>query len=248
MKLSTSKSIIKYFLLLILFSVSVISAQEISVNGGVDIVNRYNWRGLEVNDNPNLQPALSLSFSGFTLGFWGSYAISSANDAKAATELADEEIDLYLSYVFATNAGDFGVLLTDYYFPDLGIPLGFYHHQGGAHVLEMGLTYNGPESFPINIFAGYNFYNDPGKNTYFEVSYPFSLNGVDLSLFAGGTGGSKDNPIYYGTDKFALLRVGITGSKSISLSENFELPLSVSYIVNPNADIAQLIFGTGLHF
>ena len=85
--------------------------------------------------------------------------------------------------------------------------------------------------------------NDPGNNMYFEFGYPFTISEIDFGLVVGGTTGSEDNPGYYGSDEFALINVGISASKEVKITEDFSLPLSSSFIVNPKADIAYMVFG-----
>lgn len=207
-----------------------VNAQEISL--GTDIVSKYMWRGLEINNAPNIQPSLSYSNGGFEGGFWGSYSIDGA-------ESGSYEIDGYLSYSF----GDFGLLLTDYYFPGAGVEIGKFDGDGvGAHTVEIGASYSGP----ISISVYYNLHNDTGNNMYFEVGYSTSVGDVGLDLFVGGTPGSEDNPGYYGSDNLAIINIGITASKSIKITEDFELPIFTSFILNPKAEVGYMVFGLSL--
>lgn len=228
------KNLKHFFTALIITAVSVLSynnikAQEVSL--GADIVSKYMWRGLEINKSPNIQPSLSYSSGGFEGGFWGSYALT-----KDAGDVASYEIDAYLSYSF----GDFGLLLTDYYFPESGIKIGKFDGDGvGAHTLEIGASYSGP----ISISAYYNIHNDVGNNIYFEVGYSTSVGDVGLDLFVGGTPGSEDNPGYYGSDNLAIINIGVTASKSIKVTDDFELPVFTSFILNPKAEIGYMVFG-----
>ena len=57
----------KYFcffttIILLAFSFSA-SAQNVLVNLNADLVSRYIWRGLNVNDQPNIQPAITFKLS-----------------------------------------------------------------------------------------------------------------------------------------------------------------------------------------
>jgi hypothetical protein len=237
MKLSSINSIVKYLAVIIVIFTINLSAQ-ISASAGADLVSRYIWRGLEINKGPNIQPAIAFGAGGLEVGLWGSHSLSFYPGVAYPTE-----IDLYASYGFSTEAGDISLLITDYYFPDSGIPLGWAEDGTGAHTLEVGAGYSGTESFPLSVSLYYNFYNDPGNNLYFEFGYPFVISGIDFGLIVGGTPGSEDNPVYYGTDELALINVGISASKEVKITEDFSLPLSSSFIVNPNADIAYFVFG-----
>ncbi|MBK7629177.1 MAG: hypothetical protein IPJ23_00235 [Ignavibacteriales bacterium] len=55
---------------------SVAFAQDLSLTVSADLVSRYIWRGIDVNDAVNIQPNLSLAVGGFSAGFWGSYSLS----------------------------------------------------------------------------------------------------------------------------------------------------------------------------
>jgi hypothetical protein len=218
-----------------IFATSNLSAQPY---GGADFVSRYIWRGLEINKSFNVQPSFGYSTGGFDIGLWGSYAISDVENTLQS------EIDLYASYTFSTSAGDIAVLFADYYFPDENVRLGDFDDSTGAHILELGLGYTGPDSFPIAVSVYMNVYNDTGNNTYFEVSYPISLpNNYRMDLFVGATSGSLENPTYYGTDKFGFLNVGFKVSKDIVLTDSFSIPAFILFTTNPTSDKAHLAAG-----
>lgn len=222
--------------LLASFLMISINAQDISI--GADFINRYIWRGLEINNAPNIQPGLSLSYKGLEAGFWASYTLS--NEVSNT-----DEIDAFVGYTISSEAGDISLLLTDYYFPNAGVPLSDFDNGSGAHTLELTFGFT-PAKFPISFLVGYNIYNDDGNNLYFELGYSATISDVDLSLFAGAAAGSEENPAYYGTDEFAVINIGLTASKSIKITDDFELPITSSLIVNPEADIAYMVFGFSL--
>jgi hypothetical protein len=196
------------------------------------------WRGLEINKSFNVQPSFGYGAGAFDIGLWGSYAISDVENALQS------EIDLYASYTFTTSGGDIAILFTDYYFPDSNVRLGDFDDGTGAHTLEVGVGYSGPESFPVSIAAYMNVYNDAGNNMYFEVGYPLSLpDKYSLDLFVAATPGSSENPNYYGTDKFGFLNVGFKASKDIVLTDSFSIPGFISFIMNPTTDKAHLVAG-----
>jgi hypothetical protein len=207
---------------------------------GTDIYSRYIWRGLNAGgDSPSLQPSLSYSTCGFTAGFWGAYSYP-GNGAVYS------EIDTYVAYAHTTEtSGSFSLIATDYYIPSLQIPFGYYQDKGGAHVIEGGVGYSGPESFPISLTGYFNFYNDPDNSAYIQVGYPFTIEDATLSLDAGFVPAKS---AYYLTDKAALLNLSITAAKSITITDKFSIPINVAYIINPNQDISYLVFGAGFTF
>jgi hypothetical protein len=207
---------------------------------GTDIYSRYIWRGLNLGgDSPSFQPGLSYSAYGFTVGFWGAYSFPGNGTTYS-------ENDIYASYTLTTeNVGSFSLLYTDYYIPSLGIPFGFYQRSGGAHVLEGGLSYVGPEIFPVSLSSYYNIHCDPDNSVYLQVGYPFVISDASLTVAAGFVPAKS---AYYLTDKGTIINVIITASKSIALSDKFALPINVSYINNPKLDISYLAFGASFTF
>ncbi|MFH2049500.1 MAG: hypothetical protein ABIJ12_08640 [bacterium] len=225
----------------------VMASDKVTINSGVDFYNRYVWRGLDIANTPSLQPALSVAFSGLEIGTWGAYTMS--NEASES-----DEIDFWLGYTIGMENGvSLSFLATDYYFPNAGIDFfNFNNHDAviddtipdqGAHTIEIGASFTGPESFPITISGYLNVYNDAGSNTYFQVDYPVKVGETELGLFIGATGGSKDNPGYYGSDEFDFINLGVTASREIKVSETFSIPFNVSFIVNPNDEISHLVVG-----
>ena len=236
-------------LLLILMTVggSVLAGDKVEVNSGVDFYNRYLWRGLDIAATPSIQPSLSIGSGGFEFGIWGAYTLSNNNSAS-------DEIDFWLGYTIPMNNGaSVQLLATDYYFPNAGVDFFNFNDYDamiddtlpdpGAHLFEIGLSFTGPESFPITLSGYMNIYNEAGNNTYFQVDYPVMIGETELGLFCGATGGSKDNPDYYGADAFSIINVGVTTTKDLKVSETFSLPLTVSFIVNPKAEVSHLVVG-----
>jgi len=230
------------FLLLSLTNITF--AQDLSLNLGADVVSLYIWRGINVNDVVNIQPSFTLSVSGFSAGFWGSYGFMDNETYNPYKQ----EIDTWISYTYEFSNGiRLGGIVTDYYYPSAGIPWGNFNNYdnpdgGGAHTIETGILINGPSSFPLNIAGYVNVYNDAGFNTYFQADYLLSVADVSLDFFIGAAGGSEKNSGYYGTEKFNVINMGMKASKSIKITDDYSLPLAASFIINPNTNIAYLVF------
>lgn len=244
------KYLIRVFLIVV-FMISiaggVYGADNVSVNSSVDLYNRYVWRGLDIANTPSIQPTLSVVISGFEIGTWGAYTLS--NEASES-----DEIDFWMSYSHKLKNGvTINLLATDYYFPNAGIKLFNFNNYDavindsipdpGAHTIELGLSITGFKSLPVTLSGYLNVYNDAGSNTYFQIDYPVTVNGTELGLFCGIAGGSKDNPDYYGADKFSVLDLGVTTNREIKVSESFSMPLAVSLIVNPKKEISYILIG-----
>lgn len=236
---------VPYFLILILlvFSLSPF-AQQTSINVSADLVSKYIWRGLDVNQAPNLQPSLSVSAYGISAGFWGSYSLDNNSNSTYS-----QEIDTWLSYKYQfENGPSVSAVITDYYFPSAGIKWTNFNNYddttgAGAHTLEAGLIFAACEKFPITLSAYMNFYNDAGNNLYFQIDYPINVAETPLNFFIGAAAGSEENPAYYGTEKFNVINLGVKASRSIKISEDYSLPVSVTFALNPRSEISYLVFG-----
>jgi hypothetical protein len=201
-----------------------------SFNVGADIVSRYVWRGADYGESASVQPALAFSTGGFEIGTWASYAMNP--DGAPANEH-----DLWVSY----TTGIITLGVTDYYFPNAGFDFFDFDGDGeGAHLIEPFVSVSGPESFPMSFYAGYFAHNDPDNSIYLNATYPFAIDGVDLSF---GIGASPTESALYGTDGFGIIEMILGASKSIPITEGFSLPLSVAYILNPYAETSFLVVG-----
>jgi hypothetical protein len=233
------------FAFLFFCSMSITFAQDLNLDLGADIVSLYIWRGLNVNDAVNIQPSFTLNVSGFSAGFWGSYGLLD-NETENPYK---QEIDTWINYTYEfSNGMSIGGIVTDYYFPSAGIPWGNFNNYdnpdgGGAHTIEGGLSIEGPESFPVTLSGFINVYNDAGNNTYFQIDYSSTVAEIPLDFFIGAAGGSTENSGYYGTEKFNVINLGVGASKSIKVTEDYSIPISVTFIINPRAEVSYLVFG-----
>lgn len=207
------------------------TAQSFSL--GADFVSRYVWRGTDFGESASIQPGLSFTSGAFTIGSWANYSL-------AADGAGANEHDLFLSL----SLGQFSLGVTDYYFPNSSPD--FFNFDGdaeGSHWIEPFVGFTGPESFPISLFAGVFVHNDPDNSVYLEAQYPFSLNGTSLTLTAGVV---PMESAFYATEGFAVTNLGISASHEVQFTDRFSLPVSVSYILNPDAERSYLVFGISL--
>jgi hypothetical protein len=201
------------------------SGSPISISA--DIMSRYVWRGTDYGGSPSIQPSIEFVTGGFTLGFWGAYT----------TNLPGvQELDLYASYTFSDMVT---IGFTDYFFPDEIFGYDYFEtrRDSSGHVLEGFASFNGLENLPLTFLVGYNFYNDSFNSIYFEVGYGFSIFDVFLGM---------GNGIYTTDINFNVVNIGVTASKTIQLTEKFGLPISTSFILNPEAKAVHLVFGITL--
>lgn len=217
--------------------VSDVHAQTVSL--GADIASRYVWRGADFGESLSLQPSLSVSGSGLELGAWASYATNPEGSGV-------NEIDLWLGYTVETaSSGSFSFGVTDYYFPAPGAPelFNFENDGAGAHWIEPYVSFTGPASFPVTVYGGAFVHNDPDKSIYLQASYPITVEDVEIGFTAGASAGES---ALYGTSSFTFINLAVSASKAIPITDQFSLPISVSYIVNPTPDASRSFLVVGI--
>ena len=201
---------------------------KFSVDVEVDLVSSYVWRGM-YQTGVSVQPVLSLSAYGVTLGTWGSSDFSTF--AK--------ELDFFLSY----EIGGFSASITDYWWNGEGES---FFRERGSHFLEGSLEYTFSEKFPLSLGINTMFWGDGDKNadgnqrysTYISASYPFSVGSTDCEV---GIGVSPWEGLY--SDKFDVAVISAKASRNLKLSSEYSLPIFVELILSPAQDNAYLIFG-----
>lgn len=219
----------------------IIQCTSSQLKFGVDVYSRYIWRGLDYGNSPSVQPLLSYTSGGFTVGTWGAYSTGvSGVDTVSGSGKAFSEHDLFASYGISTGSGTFSLFYTDYFYPSNGLRYFNFTKNGGAHVLEFGAGWTGTESLPFSVTAYYNFHNDPDNSVYVQCGYNYSSELYTANIFAAFTPGKS---AWYGSRKADLINVGVSGTKTLSVSDKLSIPLTVSYIVNPHVEQSYLIVG-----
>jgi hypothetical protein len=227
-----NKSHLLFLILAFSINLSALSQTDtiksISANGGVDLVSRYLWRGQDYSKSPSIQPTLSATWKGVTLGSWGSYNFTGSGL---------QETDLFLT----KSIGPVTFALWDYwtYCDTLVNNVFDYKKKTTAHQLEVQALISGGEILPFNLMGSYFFYGaDSTKSIYIELQYLHSFGKMDLQLFAG----FQPKGEFYG-NKATFVNVGCVLIKPIKITESWELPLSLSFIVNPYTKSAYLVAG-----
>jgi hypothetical protein len=227
------------------------SAQiETSFNTGVDLMSRYVWRGMNLGgSSPSIQPTLEFSAGNFTLGTWGAFSMSDG--------VTVQETDLYLSYSIKEM---FSITVTDYFFPDETLSNNHYFEfdkDSTGHLLEGAVSFDGTDKIPFTFLAAVNFWGADakkadGKNqfsTYLELGFNGRCKEIDYNIFAGFTPNSPDaekGETGFYADKAGFINLGITISKEIQITDKFSLPVTTSFIVNPQAENVFLVVGISL--
>ena len=236
----------KYYILLFLLSISVLplNAEEttplpeaeeettgpVEAIIGVDLVNQYIWRGLDLGD-VSMQPTLGIEWKGLSLSAWGSVGISDVSD--------DKELDLTLAYTIA----GFNVGITDYWFSKGS----YFQYKGGktTHIWEANVGYDfGFLSIQwYTNFAGDDGLNKDGKraySSYFELSAPFRLGGLDWTAAIGAVPYATTS---YDANGFCITNVGLRATKDFVIKKKYHLPVFAGLTANPRAEKLYLLCG-----
>ena len=211
------------------------AAQErVTADVGADLVSSYVWRGQDLG-GAALQPALSIGYRGFSLSGWGSVGFS-RSDTK--------EFDLTLAY----RHKGFSVSVTDYWFDGSA---GYFHYgaRNTSHVFEAQLGYDF-SVVAINWYTnfagndGLNKSNDRAYSSYFSLSAPFRLGGLEWSAELGATPWATT---FYngGAGGFEVTNVGVGASKQITVTDKYSFPIFAKAIWNPATEGAYFVFGIG---
>ena len=186
---------------------------------GADLVSSYVWRGTQFGSGAHIQPYMDLGSGNLTGGVWGSFPTSAKGGGN--------ELDLWVSYDF----GPLALTVTNYTFPS----------EGGVYADGEGL-FNGDYTelaastsiMGVDLSAGYF---TEVEALYVELG--FSTGAVDIAL---GYGDDQADGFYAGGGS-GLVNMSFSGSKDIQISDNYALPVFGSFILNPQAETAFLVFG-----
>jgi len=213
---------------------------------GADFVSSYVWRGMYLSGT-SIQPDMSFSVGGFSIGAWGSVDIAGFGWYK--------EVDLYASYSF----GNFTAGLFNYWVSSEDEYNYFDFSEDTFHQLEANLSYSF-DPFPLTLgwntmIAGFDHYLDDSGNkkrafsTYLEATYAFSVKEVNLEA-ALGVSPWKSSTLYTSdfwrnnrTEGPALVNISLTASKEIKITDKYSLGIFGQLAFNPAKEDAFFVFG-----
>lgn len=203
----------------------------LSATVSVDLVSHYIWRGQDYGQTPSVQPGLSATWKDFTLGYWGAYRIAGSGD---------HEFDFYLE----KTVGPVTFSIWDYWSICDTTSNDFldYKKNTTSHLLEAQVLLSGGEKLPFNLLGSYFFYGaDPTKSMYIELQYVHSFGTIDTQIFAG----FQPKGEFYAS-KAAFVNVGCSATKSLKMTKNWSIPLSLSLNYNPDIQKVYLVGGITL--
>lgn len=238
------KIVLALSLFLGLSSIGAVPAQsDTKLNASLsgDLVSSYVWRGFK-QAGASVQPSLSVEAAGFSLGAWASTDIAGNGN---------KEVDFSLSY----SIKGLTLSLTDYWwdgeFAERYFSYPDKETQNMGHILEVGLSYTVSESFPLSL--SWNTFvlgrgnkkasnGDNSFSTYIEASYPFYVNGINMSASAGFIPWES---AVYGADMdgFKFTSIGLGASKDVKINDRFSIPVFAKIIANPAREDIHFVFG-----
>jgi len=203
---------------------------------GATIVSQNVWRGIMLDNKPNIQPVVGLSIGNFEIGAFGT--VSLANSYS--------EADLYASYTFKNMK----IMFTDLYIDLSGMTNSQnyfdYSDTSGYHHIMCDLIFLGTEKVPLQItastmlYSGWDLY-DSGKRrytTYLEARYLYKGWEMFVGAFSGGS-----NFYINDADGVNVGNVGVAYNYEIEISDKFKLPTIAQICVNPQMKKFYLTFG-----
>jgi uncharacterized protein (TIGR02001 family) len=242
MKNMSTRTLLVVLTLSLLASPAFAQIGNVSVEGGVDIVSHYIFRGFGFTNKPTAQPSLTVGFgeSGVSFNVWGSAALK-----QRSIQDAGDELDFTLTYDGTLGEQYENVGLTvgmiQYTFPSLP--------KGDKLTTEFyaGLSLDVPASPSLTL------YRDLGQFDYWYlnggVGHEVQLTPEgNVSLGVSGDVGYSD-----GTDKFEFNHVGASVSLSashslFSASANIGIIRRIEDIVEDGGEQTQVWGGVSVGF
>jgi len=220
--------------------VPVLSTAQTPVSTSIDFpfFSKYVWRGVNLVNDPVLQPSVNFEYQGWNLNLWGNYDI---DNLKQFTEY-----DITFSYSGELPQGSWSAGYIDYANPQSTI----------KHTREFfaSFTFN----HELSPYIQLNYDNDEVDGLYarFGIEKGIPTSSGDLNLHTWlGFGDDDMNGALYGNNKSGLADFGLEATFSRQFGEQTTGYLKLSYttLLNKNhlagaPNRNNLIFGFGVGY
>lgn len=211
---------------------------------GVDLQTKYIWRGMEMmtsESSPVVFPQVNYQNGGLSVYVMGASALNGKYS----------EVDMGISYTYKWLA----VGLNDYYYPTVDSPYDHYFtfkRNETGHWLE-GVVTIAPEKIPLYLVVS-SFFGGADKDmngkqaysTYAELGGHYDFrNNHSLSLAVG----TAMNPSCYNgySHGIGICNVELKYTYNVML-DDFSIPISTAFIINPVYNKSFVNFMTSLSF
>jgi len=189
----------------------------------LDYASKYIWRGIEVNDEPVLQPSVTLSAAGFSFNAWGNYDLT-----DGGREDNFSEYDYTLKYATKLDDEDklaFEVGAIEYYFPPRG---------AGNDTQEAFVTLGYDCLLAPTVSVFYDFGEVHGFYGQAGIGHTFVLDEEEerLKLNLGakiGYATTDYNAGYFGVNKNGLNDGVLSAGLSYAVTEKFTVAWTLLY-------------------
>lgn len=216
--------------------------RESNFHLGVELQSKYLWRGQEYGTSPAVFPTVHYDYKGLSIGAIGAYAWDGSH----------QECDLYASY----STSGLTIAVTDYYYPTaVGAKDQFFEldNKKAGHMFEATLAYE-HKKVPVSIllstfFAGAdkNLEGNQAWSSYLELGTHYDFlenNSVSLAV------GSALNKSFYNNFEtgFSVVNIALKYTYNVQFKNNWNLPLSASYVINPQKEKSFINFSASFGF
>lgn len=228
---------VQFLIFFLLISTKTFCQLQLS-DAEVLVQSRHVWRGEKLGTAPAIEPSVTFSANRFSFNVW----------ASVTTNISYSEVDLIPAYQF----NKFQITLLNYYNPVPGESNQYLNFQEGKsrHSLELTADNYCVDKQRFKWMLGTFLLGDkneetgnPFYSTYLEFKYPFTIWKIDAEPFCGLTPFNG----YY-AEKLAVINSGISFSKSFKISPTLSLPISATYIFNPNQNKHLFVIASGIAF
>jgi uncharacterized protein (TIGR02001 family) len=199
------------------------TAEGPEASAQVEILSQYVWRGLVVNDEAVLQPAMTVGKGGFWIGAWGNFDLTDS----VATEGEFSEIDLTAAYGAGIGplAVEFGIV--EYLFPNVTSGT----NAAGA-TRELYVSVSAGTALDPTATVYYDFAETDGLYALLGVAHQVDTTetlGVELNLTVGYAD-ADFSAFHFGADNAGLVDMTASVSAELSLSEEVILGVGGHYV------------------
>lgn len=207
---------------------------SVSVDAEALVVSKYVWRGLEINEDPVLQPSMTVAYGGFSFNVWGNMDLTDFGEDECIYTSDCEsrawqftEIDLTLDYTHSFDKFTVGAGVISYQFPN-------WDESEDTHEVYLAMSYDCLLAPGLTIY--YDFDEVEGFYANFSLGHSFAINdkvGIDLSGSIG-YGDSDYNEAYFGVDDGALVDVNCSIAIPYQVTDKISISpvLTLSSIVD----------------
>lgn len=208
---------------LALFSTLAHGQTKIETEFTVDLATKYVWRGVNVVNDPVLQPAVTFGLGRFTAAAWANVETTNWNlpNYDSAPRGRVTEINLTGEYSWRYRAVAFKVGLVDYQYSGTGLERYSETYLG----VSFGDVPLAPE---VTVYRGNRHFTGTALLVGFSHEASVLMRPVTLGMEVG-YGDAKNNAFLYGARTAGLTHLNLSASTALELGKGWTLSPSVHF-------------------